>query len=69
MLLSSVVLASTIQQSYSAKHIYIYPFILVSSPQVTTEYSLEFPELYSSFLLVTYFIHGINRVYMSVPIS
>ena len=37
--------------------------------QVTTEDKVEFPVLYSRFLLVLYFIHSIHSAYMSVPIS
>ena len=36
---------------------------------VTTEHWVEFPELYSRFSLVTYFMHSINSIYMSIPIS
>ena len=72
-LLYSVVLVSTAQQSESAIRIYIYiyiPSFLDFPPiQVSKEHSVEFPELYSRFSLFIYFIHSINSVYMSIPIS
>ena len=69
-LLYNVVLVSTVQQSESAIRIHISPLFSDFLPiQVTTEHSVEFPELYSRFSLVTYFIHSINNVYMSIPIS
>ena len=36
---------------------------------VPTEHWVELPELYSLFSLVMYFIHGINSVYTSIPVS
>ena len=36
---------------------------------VTTERWVEFLEVYSRLSLVIYFIHSINNVYMSIPIS
>ena len=55
-------------------YIYIYIFAHISPLfldflpiQVTTEHKVEFPVLYNSLSLVTYFIH--RSVYMSVPIS
>ena len=41
----------------------------LSIVQDNTEYWVEFPELYSRFSSVIYFIHGISRVCMSPPIS
>ena len=52
-------------------HTYTYmPSLLDFLPiQVTTEHWVEFPVLYSRFSLVIYFIHSINSVYVSIPIS
>ena len=36
---------------------------------VTTEHCVEFPEPHSRFSLVIYFIHSIDTVYMSYPVS
>ena len=45
-------------------------FFLVFLPiEVTTEHWVEYPLLYSRFSLVIYFMHTINSVYMSIPIS
>ena len=48
-------------------HTYTYtPSFLGFLPiWATTEYWIEFPELYSRFSLVIYFIHSIHRIYMS----
>ena len=43
----SVVVVSAVQQSTSVIYIYIYPLI--------AEYGVEFPVLYSRFLLIIYF--------------
>ena len=42
----------------------LFELFLCRSPQGT-----EFPELYSGFSLVIYFIHSINSMHMSIPIS
>ena len=61
-------LISAVQQSESAIRIHLSPLFWISfsfwSPQST-----EFPVLYCRFLLVIYFIHSINGVYMSIPVS
>ena len=48
---------------------YIPSFLDFLPIQVTTEHWVEYPELYSRFSLVMYFIHSINSVHMSTPIS
>ena len=69
-MLYNVILVSAVQQSESAIRIYIIPLFLDFLPiWVTTEHCVEFPELHSRFSLVIYFIHGIDSVYMSVPVS
>ena len=46
------------------------PFLLDFPPiQVTTVHQVEFPEPYSMFPSVVSFIHSINNVYMSMPVS
>ena len=64
----TMLLVSALQQRESAIHIRISPHFWISFPFRSPQ-STEFPVLYSRFSLVTYFIHSINSVYMSVPIS
>ena len=45
-----------------------FPFGLLPI-QVTTVHQVEFPLLYNMFLFVIYFLHNINSVYVSIPIS
>ena len=63
----SVLLVSGEQQGESVIHIHISSFFFLDSfpIQAITEYWVEFPALYSRFLLVIYFIY--RSVYMSVP--
>ena len=42
---------------------------LAAKQQRSPQHWVEFPVVYSLFSLVTYFMHSINSVYMSVPIS
>ena len=54
----NVVLVSAVQQCESVIRIHISTFFLDSFPiQAVTEYRVKFPVLYSSFLLVIYFIY------------
>ena len=53
----------------SYMYTYIPSFLDFLPIQVTTEHWVEYPELYSRFSLVMYFIHSINSVHMSTPIS
>ena len=64
-LIYNVVLVSGIQQSESVTHISTLFKILF--PYRSLEYRVEFPVLYSRFLLVIYIIY--SSVYMSIPIS
>ena len=50
-------------------YIYIASLLDFLPIQVTTVRSIEFPALYSVFLLVTCFMHSINSVYVSIPIA
>ena len=50
-------------------HMYIYRTLLdFLSTLVTTEHGVEFPMLYSRFLLVIQFMHNVSSVYVSIPI-
>ena len=53
----------------SYTYTYIPSFLEFLLIEVTTEHWVEFLVLYSRFSLVIYFIHSINSVYMSIPIS
>ena len=65
---SQCMLVSAVQQSESALHIHVSPLFLCFLPiQVTTKCWVEFPELYSRFSFVIYFIR--SSVCMSIPIS
>ena len=55
--------------SYMCTYTYIPSFLDFLPIWVTTEHWVEFPVLYSRFSLVIYFIHSINSVYMSTPVS
>ena len=72
-MLYKIVVVFTVQQSESAICIHISPLFWISSPfrsfPLHLEHWVEFPVLYNIFSLVTYFIHNLNSVYMSVPIS
>ena len=68
-MLYKIVVVSTAQQSESAIRKYISSFLDSLPIEVTAEHWAEFPVLYNMFSLVTYFIHNLNSVYMSTPIS
>ena len=78
-LLYNIVLVSTVQQIESAVRIHISPLFWISfsfrSPQSTGQSSLCYTVAHQSsilsiyYLLVIYFIHRINIVYTSIPIS
>ena len=53
----------------SYRYTYIPSFVDFLLIWVTAEHWVEFPVLYSRFSLVIYFIHSINSVHMSIPIS
>ena len=53
----------------SYTYTYILSFWDFLPIEVTTENQVEFALLYRKFSFVIYFIHSINRVYMSTPIS
>ena len=59
----------------TAKYIYIYIYLsplFFGFPSHLGHHralSRVFPELYSQFSLIIYFIHSISSVYMSIPIS
>ena len=50
-----------------SSYTYIHSFLDFVTIKAITEYWIEFPVLYSRFLLVIYFIY--NSLYMSIPIS
>ena len=78
-------LVSTVQQNESAIcvciyicicmcvciyiYMYIPSFFNFLSIQITTDHWVQFPVLHSRFSLVIYFIHSVNTVYISIPIS
>ena len=68
-MLYNVVLVSTVQQSESAICIHISPFLGFPSHLGHHRALSRVPVLYSRFSLVIYFMHSINSVYMSIPIS
>ena len=59
-------LVSVVQQSESMVCIYISPLFWISFLFISPQ-SIEYPVLYSKFLLVIYFIHP--SVYMPVSVS
>ena len=59
-------LCSTVSQLYIYIDLLFFGF---PSHLVTTEHWVEFPVLFSRFSLVIYFIHSINSVYTSIPVS
>ena len=66
---STLLLASTVQQSDSATRIHNLSPLDFLPIWVTTEHWTVFPMLYSRFSLVFYFVHSINSVYTSIPVS
>ena len=67
-LIYNAVLLSDVWQSESVIHIHIFTFFFDSLPIMDiTEYWVEFPVLYCSFLLVIYFVY--SNVYMSTSAS
>ena len=62
------VLVSTVQQSESIIFIHMPPLFWISFPFRSPQRT-EFPVLHSRFSLVICFIHGINSVQMSIPVS
>ena len=67
-MLYNVVLISTVQQSKSAIGFPVSPLLQISFP-FRSPHWVKFPILCSRFSLVFYFIHSLNNVYMSIPIS
>ena len=71
----NIALVSTIQQYESAIHMYVctyihtYIYLLLFGFPSHLSHCGAFPVLYSSFLFVIYFIHSINKLYLSIPIS
>ena len=71
----NIALVSTIQQYESAIHMYVctyihtYIYLLLFGFPSHLSHCGGFPVLYSSFLFVIYFIHSINKLYLSIPIS
>ena len=66
---STMLLASTAQQSDSATRIHNLSPLDFLPIWVTTEHWTVFPVLYSRFSLIFYFVHSINSVYTSIPVS
>ena len=65
-MLGQFLLYSKVNQLY----IYIQPLIFVFASYLGQHRALSLvPVLYSRFSLVTYFLHSIDSIYMSVPIS
>ena len=67
--LFNVASASAVQRSEAAICVHIPPLFWISFLLRSPQCKVEFPELYSSFLLVACFIQSIRRVYVSTPIS
>ena len=63
-------LVSTVQHSESAICIYMFISLLFGFPsKLGHNNGIEFPGLCSKFSLAKYFIHSINNVYLSIPVS
>ena len=66
----TLLLVSSVPQSESAIRVHIFPHVgFPSHLSRCRALSREFPVLYSRILLVIYFTHSLNSIYMSVPIS
>ena len=63
----NVVFISDVQQSESVRHTYIHSFSGSFPIWITTQYWLDFPVLYSRFVLLIYFIY--SRVYLLILTS
>ena len=65
----TMLLASIVRQSDSGTRVHNLSPLDLLPIWVTTEHWTVFPVLYTRFSLVFYFVHSINSVYTSIPVS